>query len=218
VPGWDVRVLEAEAVGQANEMKPGEIGALAIKLPLPPGALPTLWQQDERFVDSYMTAYPGFYQTADAGLIDADGYIHVMTRTDDIINVAGHRLSTGGMEEVLAAHPDVAECAVMGVADALKGQVPLGLLVLKAGVNRPAEEIAEEAVGLVRQRIGPVASFRTALVVERLPKTRSGKILRGTMRRIADGEDYTMPATIDDPAILPEITDALAKAGFPQRR
>jgi propionyl-CoA synthetase len=218
VPGWDVRVLEAEAVGAANEMKPGEIGALAIKLPLPPGALPTLWQQDERFVDSYLSAYPGFYQTADAGLIDADGYIHVMTRTDDIINVAGHRLSTGGMEEVLAAHPDVAECAVMGVADALKGQVPLGLLVLKAGVNRPIAEIAEEAVGLVRQRIGPVASFRTALVVERLPKTRSGKILRGTMRRIADGEDYTMPATIDDPAILGEIGEALARAGYPQRR
>jgi propionyl-CoA synthetase len=218
VPGWDVRVLEAEAVGQAKEMKPGEIGALAIKLPLPPGALPTLWQQDERFVESYLTAYPGYYQTADAGFIDADGYIHVMTRTDDIINVAGHRLSTGGMEEVLAAHPDVAECAVMGVADALKGQVPLGLLVLKAGVNRPAEDIAEEAVGLVRQRIGPVASFRTALVVERLPKTRSGKILRGTMRRIADGEDYTMPATIDDSAILPEITEALARAGYPQRR
>jgi propionyl-CoA synthetase len=218
VPGWDVRVLEAEAVGQANEMKPGEIGALAIKLPLPPGALPTLWQADDRFVDSYMTAYPGYYQTADAGLIDADGYIHVMTRTDDIINVAGHRLSTGGMEEVLAAHPDVAECAVMGVADALKGQVPLGLLVLKAGVNRPIAEIAEEAVGLVRQRIGPVASFRTALVVERLPKTRSGKILRGTMRRIADGEDYTMPATIDDPAILGEIGEALARAGYPQRR
>jgi propionyl-CoA synthetase len=215
VPGWDVRVLEAEAVGQANEMKPGEIGALAIKLPLPPGALPTLWQQDERFVESYLSAYPGFYQTADAGLIDADGYIHVMTRTDDIINVAAHRLSTGEMEEVLAAHPDVAECAVMGVADALKGQVPLGLLVLKAGVNRPADEIAKEAVGLVRQRIGAVASFRTALVVERLPKTRSGKILRGTMRRIADGEDYTMPATIDDPAILGEIGEALARAGYP---
>jgi propionyl-CoA synthetase len=209
--------LEAEAVGQANEIKPGEIGALSVKLPLPPGALPTLWQQDERFVDSYLSAYPGYYQTADAGLIDEDGYIHVMTRTDDIINVAGHRLSTGGMEEVLAAHPDVAECAVMGVADALKGQVPLGLLVLKAGVNRPNEAIAEEAVALVRQRIGPVASFRTALVVERLPKTRSGKILRGTIRRIADGQDYTMPATIDDPAILPEISEALAKAGYPQR-
>ncbi|MBV9587227.1 MAG: propionyl-CoA synthetase [Alphaproteobacteria bacterium] len=218
VPGWDVRVLEAEAIGQVNEMKPGEIGALAVKLPLPPGTLPTLWQQDERFVESYLSAYPGYYQTADAGLIDEDGYIHVMTRTDDIINVAGHRLSTGGMEEVLAAHPDVAECAVMGVADALKGQVPLGLLVLKAGVNRPKEAIAEEAVALVRQRIGPVASFRTALIVERLPKTRSGKILRGTIRRIADGQDYTMPATIDDPAILPEITDALAKAGYPQER
>ena len=217
VPGWDVRVLQAEAVGEANEMKSGEIGALAVKLPLPPGTLPTLWQQDKRFVDSYLTAYPGYYQTADAGLIDEGGYIHVMTRTDDIINVAGHRLSTGGMEEVLAAHPDVAECAVMGVADALKGQVPLGLLVLKAGVNRPKEAIAEEAVALVRQRIGPVASFRTALVVERLPKTRSGKILRGTIRRIADGQDYTMPATIDDPAILPEIAEALATAGYPQK-
>jgi propionyl-CoA synthetase len=217
VPGWDVRVLEAEAVGQANEIKPGEIGALAVKLPLPPGALPTLWQQDERFVESYLTMYPGYYQTADAGLIDEDGYIHVMTRTDDIINVAGHRLSTGGMEEVLAAHPDVAECAVMGVADQLKGQVPLGLLVLKAGVNRPKEAITEEAVALVRQRIGPVASFRTALIVERLPKTRSGKILRSTIRRIADGQDYTMPATIDDPAILPEIAEALAEAGYPQK-
>src|SRR6185312_10075956 len=214
VPGWDVRVLEAEAVGEAREVEPGEIGAISIKLPLPPGALPTLWQADQRFVESYLSAYPGYYQTGDAGFIDADGYIQVMTRTDDIINVAGHRLSTGGMEEVLAAHPDVAECAVMGVADALKGQVPLGLLVLKAGVKRPAEDIAEEAVGLVRQRIGPVASFRTALVVERLPKTRSGKILRGTMRRIADGEDYTMPATIDDPAILGEITDTLKGAGY----
>jgi len=217
VPGWDVRVLDADSVGQAIEMKPGEIGAIAVKLPLPPGALPTLWQQDERFVQSYLSAYPGYYQTADAGLIDEDGYIHVMTRTDDIINVAGHRLSTGGMEEVLAAHPDVAECAVMGVADALKGQAPLGLLVLKAGVDRPKEAIAEEAVALVRQRIGPVASFRTAIIVERLPKTRSGKILRGTIRRIADGQDYTMPATIDDPAILPEIADALAQAGYPQK-
>ena len=217
VPGWDVRVLDADAIGQAIEIKPGEIGAIAVKLPLPPGTLPTLWQQDERFVESYLTTYPGYYQTADAGLIDEDGYIHVMTRTDDIINVAGHRLSTGGMEEVLAAHPDVAECAVMGVADALKGQVPLGLLVLKAGVNRPKEAIAEEAVALVRQRIGPVASFRTALIVERLPKTRSGKILRGTIRHIADGQDYTMPATIDDPAILPEIAEAVAEAGYPQK-
>jgi propionyl-CoA synthetase len=217
-PGWDVRVLEAEAESEAREMKPGEIGALAIKLPLPPGALPTLWQQDERFVQSYLSAYPGYYQTADAGFIDDDGYIHVMTRTDDIINVAGHRLSTGGIEEVVAAHPDVAECAVMGVADPLKGQVPLGLVVLKAGVARSPDAIEEEVVGLVRQRIGPVASFKTALVVERLPKTRSGKILRGTMRRIADGEDYRMPATIDDPAILPEIGEALARAGYPQNK
>ncbi len=217
VPGWDVRVLEADAVGEAKELKAGEIGALAIKLPLPPGALPTLWQQDERFVDSYLSTYPGFYQTADAGFIDADDYIHVMTRTDDIINVAGHRLSTGGIEEVLAAHPDVAECAVMGIADALKGQVPVGLLVLKAGVKRPTAAVEEEAVALVRERVGPVASFKTALVVDRLPKTRSGKILRGTMRRIADGEDYRMPATIDDPAILEEITAALSRAGFPQR-
>jgi propionyl-CoA synthetase len=191
---------------------------LAIKLPLPPGALPTLWRQDERFVQSYLSAYPGYYQTADAGFIDDDGYIHVMTRTDDIINVAGHRLSTGGIEEVVAAHPDVAECAVMGVADPLKGQVPLGLVVLKAGVARPPGAIEEEVVGLVRQRVGPVASFKTALVVERLPKTRSGKILRGTMRAIADGAAYRMPATIDDPAILPEIGEALARAGYPQNK
>ena len=158
-------------------------------------------------MQSYLSAYPGYYQTADAGFIDDDGYIQVMTRTDDIINVAGHRLSTGGIEEVVAAHPDVAECAVMGVADPLKGQVPLGLVVLKAGVARPLDAIEEEVVGLVRERIGPVASFKTALVVERLPKTRSGKILRGTMRRIADGEDYRIPATIDDPAILGEIEE-----------
>jgi propionyl-CoA synthetase len=217
VPGWDVRVLEAEAIGHAQELKRGEIGALAIKLPLPPCALPTLWQADDRFVESYLSGYPGYYQTGDAGLIDEDGYIHVMTRTDDIINVAAHRLSTGEMEEVLAAHPDVAECAVMGVGDALKGQVPLGLLVLKAGVSRPPETIEDEAVALVRERIGPIASFKTALVVDRLPKTRSGKILRGTMRRIADGEEYRIPATIDDPAILGEIGDALKRAGYPQK-
>ena len=208
VPGWDVRVLDAEAAGIADELPAGEIGAIAVKLPLPPGALLTLWQADDRFVDSYMKAFPGFYQTADAGFIDADGYIHVMTRTDDIINVAAHRLSTGEIEEVLAAHPDVAECAVIGVADALKGQVPLGLLVLKAGVERPPDEVEREAIELVRDRVGPIASFKTALVVAGLPKTRSGKILRGTMRRIADGEDYPLPATIDDPAILGEI-DAL---------
>jgi propionyl-CoA synthetase len=217
VPGWDIRVLDAEAEGTARELPAGEIGALAVKLPLPPGALPTLWQADDAFVRSYLSAFPGFYQTGDAGLIDADGYIHVMTRTDDIINVAAHRLSTGEIEEVLAAHPDVAECAVIGVADALKGQVPLGLLVLKAGVKRSADEIEREAVGLVRDRIGPVASFKTALVVAGLPKTRSGKILRGTMRRIADGEDYPLPATIDDPAVLGEINAALATAGYGKR-
>ncbi len=214
VPGWNVQVLDAEAEGSAHELKPGEIGALTVKLPLPPGALPTLWGADDKFVAAYLSAFPGFYQTADAGFIDADGYVHVMTRTDDIINVAAHRLSTGEIEEVLAAHPDVAECAVIGVADALKGQVPLGLLVLKAGVERPASEVEDEAVQLVRDRIGPVAGFKTALVVAGLPKTRSGKILRGTMRRIADGEEYLMPATIDDPAVLGEVDAALAKAGY----
>lgn len=217
VPGWDVRVLEAEGTKMARELASGEIGALSIKMPLPPGALQSLWQNDDNFVRSYMTAYPGFYQTGDAGFIDSDGYIHVMTRTDDIINVAGHRLSTGGMEEVLAAHPDVAECAVIGVADALKGQVPLGLLVLKAGVKRRSDDVEREAVQLVRDRIGPVASFKTALVVAGLPKTRSGKILRGTMRRIAEGEDYLLPATIDDPAVLGEIDAALARAGYSRK-
>jgi propionyl-CoA synthetase len=217
VPGWDVRVLDAETEGTARELAPGEIGALAVKLPLPPGALPTLWQADDKFVAAYLSAFPDFYQTADAGFIDGDGYIHVMTRTDDIINVAGHRLSTGGIEEVLAAHPDVAECAVIGVADALKGQVPLGLLVLKAGVERPPEAVESEVVQLVRDRIGPVASFKTALVVAGLPKTRSGKILRGTMRRIADGEDYPLPATIDDPAVLSEIEMVLTSAGYAKR-
>jgi len=211
-------VLDAEAPGAARELASCEIGALAIKLPLPPGALTTLWEADDHFVRSYMSAFPDFYQTGDAGFIDADGYIHVMTRTDDIINVAGHRLSTGGIEEVLAAHPDVAECAVIGVTDELKGQVPLGLLVLKAGVKRSWEEVEREAVQLVRDRVGPVASFKTALVVAGLPKTRSGKILRGTMRRIADGEDYPFPAPIDDPAILREIDATLARAGYGRRQ
>ena len=217
VPGWDVRVLDVEAQGAARELASGEIGALVVKLPLPPGALPTLWQADDKFAAAYLSAFPGFYQTADAGLIDGDGSVHVMTRTDDIINVAAHRLSTGEIEEVLAAHPDVAECAVIGVADALKGQVPLGLLVLKAGVARPAAEIEEEAVQLVRDRVGPVASFKTALVVAGLPKTRSGKILRGTMRKIAEGEDYRLPATIDDPAVLAEIDRVLGTAGYARR-
>ena len=181
------------------------------------GCTPCLAQADEAFVGSYLSTFPGFYQTGDAGLIDADGYIHVMTRTDDIINVAAHRLSTGGIEEVVSAHPDVAECAVIGIADALKGQVPLGLLVLKSGVKRPSDEVEREAVALVRDRIGPVASFKTALVVAGLPKTRSGKILRGTMRRIADGDDHPLPATIDDPAVLGEINAALANAGYGKR-
>jgi len=210
VPGWDVQVLDTDG----HAVKPGEVGALVIKLPLPPGALPTLYQADERFKQSYLAEFPGYYQTADAGFIDADGYIWVMTRTDDIINTAGHRLSTGGIEEVLAAHPDVAECAVLGVADALKGQVPIGLVVLKSGVSRPPEEICADIVRMVRERIGPVASFKTAIVVQRLPKTRSGKILRGTMRRIADHQEWKMPATIDDPAILAEIEAALGKAGY----
>jgi len=210
VPGWDVQVLDTDG----HAVKPGEVGALVVKLPLPPGALPTLWQADDRFKQSYLAEFPGYYQTADAGFIDDDGYIWVMTRTDDIINTAGHRLSTGGIEEVLAAHPDVAECAVLGVADALKGQVPIGLLVLKAGVTRPHDAICADIVRMVRERIGPVASFKTAIVVQRLPKTRSGKILRGTMRRIADRQEWKMPATIDDPAILAEIAAALAAAGL----
>jgi propionyl-CoA synthetase len=207
VPGWDLHVVDEDG----NELGRGDIGALVIRLPLPPGASPTLWNADDRFHETYLSRFPGYYETADAGYVDEDGYVFVMARTDDIINVAGHRLSTGAMEEVLAAHPDVAECAVIGVADELKGQVPLGLLVLKAGVERDHDAICQEAVQLVRERIGPVAAFKKATVVARLPKTRSGKILRGTMRRIADGEEYTTPATIDDPAILPEISEELRR-------
>jgi len=210
VPGWDLRVLGSDGA----ELPAGETGALVAKLPMPPGASPTLWNADERFHDTYLAPFPGYYLTADAGYIDEQGYVFVMARTDDIINVAGHRLSTGAIEEVLAAHADVAECAVIGVADELKGQSPLGLLVLKAGVERPNEDIVREAVQMVRDRIGPVASFKTAVVVERLPKTRSGKILRGTMRRIADDQEYSVPATIDDPAILDEITEALHGVGY----
>ncbi|MBY6260740.1 propionyl-CoA synthetase [Azospirillum sp. 412522] len=210
MPGWDVRVLNAEL----KEVPRGDIGAICVKLPLPPGTLPTLWNADERFKKSYLADYPGYYQTGDAGFIDDDGYVYVMARTDDIINVAGHRLSTGAMEEVLSSHKDVAECAVIGVADDLKGQVPLGFVCLKAGVTRPHEEIVREVVQLVREQIGPVADFKRALVVDRLPKTRSGKILRGTMQKIADSQDYKMPATIDDPGILPEIADALKTLGY----
>ena len=189
------------------------MGSIVVKLPLPPSCLPTLWQQDERFKESYLAEFPGYYKTADAGFKDDDGFVYVMGRTDDIINVAGHRLSTGGMEEVLAAHQDVAECAVVGIADALKGEVPAGFVVLKAGVNRPVAEIEQECCALIREKIGPVASFKLAIVVARLPKTRSGKILRGTIKKIADGEPWTMPATIDDPAILDEIGAALKGRG-----
>jgi propionyl-CoA synthetase len=210
VPGWDVRVLDLEN----RETKPGEIGTLVIKLPLPPGAFPTLWNADERFIASYLSQFPGYYSTADAGFMDEDGYIYVMARTDDIINVAGHRLSTGAMEEVLASHADVAECAVIGVYDELKGQVPVGFLVLKRGVDRNHQEIVAEVVQMVRQRIGPVAAFKTALVVPALPKTRSGKVLRGTMQKIADGQDYKIPATIDDSSTLTEIAEVLRRVGY----
>ncbi|WP_026869452.1 propionyl-CoA synthetase [Inquilinus limosus] len=210
MPGWDVRVLGPDG----REVPRGEIGALACRLPMPPGAAPTLWRADARFRSAYLEDYPGFYKTGDAGLVDEDGYVFVMSRVDDVINVAGHRLSTGQIEEVLAGHPDVAECAVIGAADDLKGQVPLGFLVLKAGVARPDEVIAAEAVQRVRDSIGPVAAFKTAMIVDRLPKTRSGKILRGTMARIADSLPVAVPATIDDPAILDEIRATLRRSGY----
>ena len=209
-PGWDVRTLDANG----DAVAPGEVGAIACKLPLPPGTLAGLWQADDRFRDSYLTTFPGYYETGDAGFVDEDGYIHVMSRTDDVINVAGHRLSTGAIEEVLAGHADVAECAVIGAADSLKGQLPLGFLVLKAGVERDISEIVGEAVHLVREQVGPVAAFKNAVVVPRLPKTRSGKILRATMRKIADSENYAVPATIEDPVVLGEIQDALGSIGY----
>ncbi len=210
VPGWDVHVLDPDS----KPVEAGDIGALVIKLPLPPGSLPTLWQNDDRYVKAYLDEFPGYYKTEDAGYIDADGYIYVMTRTDDVINVAGHRLSTGAMEEVLSGHPDVAECAVMGVYDQLKGQVPLGMVVLNAGVTKAHDEIIKECVKMVREKIGPVAAFKTAIVVKRLPKTRSGKILRSTMRSIADKKEYKVPATIDDPATLDEIKSSLSAIGY----
>jgi propionyl-CoA synthetase len=210
VPGMDVRVLD----GSNNECGRGITGALSVKLPLPPGTLPTLWNGDARFVESYLSEYPGYYETADAGFIDEDGYVFVMSRTDDIINVAGHRLSTGAIEEVLASHPDVAECAVIGIADELKGQLPLGLLVLKTGVERDHGEIVDEVVHMVRSEIGPVASFKKATVVQRLPKTRSGKVLRGTLSKIANGENYVTPATIEDEDTLNEAAEALRAIGY----
>jgi len=209
MPGYDVRIVDEAC----KEVAANTMGSIVIKLPLPPSCLPTLWQADERMRESYLDEFPGYYKTADAGFKDEDGYVFVMGRTDDIINVAGHRLSTGGMEEVLAAHPDVAECAVLGIADQLKGEVPCGFIVLKSGVNRPPTAIEKECIALIREKIGPVASFRLAITVERLPKTRSGKILRGTIKKIADGESWTMPATIDDPVVLDEIGSALKGKG-----
>jgi len=212
VPGYDVQVLSETG----NEMATGQIGTVVLKLPLPPGSLSTLWNNDEGYQRSYLSSYPGFYLTGDAGYKDADGYVYIMSRVDDIINVAGHRLSTGGMEDVIASHPDVAECAVVGVEDVIKGEVPVGFVVTKAGVTREADTIIAELIKKVRESIGPVAAFKTATLVTRLPKTRSGKILRGTMKKIADGHDYMIPATIDDPIILDEITEALRCIGYPR--
>ncbi len=209
-PGYDVKVLKENG----SEAKRGEMGDICVKLPLPPSTFPTLWNADQRYKDNYMSTYPGYYQTYDAGHIDEDGYVWIMSRTDDIINVAGHRLSTGSMEEVLSEHPDVAECAVIGIADKLKGQMPIGLVVLKTGVQKSQEEVQKECVKMIRDKIGPVAAFKTAIVIKRLPKTRSGKVLRGTMRKIADKEEYKAPATIDDPAILHEIKESLKSAGI----
>jgi propionyl-CoA synthetase len=214
VPGYDVAALDA----QARAVPTGTAGALAVKLPLPPGTFLGLWNAEAHCVESYYAQFPGYYCTADSGYLDAAGYVFVMARTDDVINVAGHRLSTGAMEEVLAAHPDVAECAVYGVYDELKGEVPIGLVVLNAGCARPAADVVAEAIASIRERIGPVAAFKSAAVVKRLPKTRSGKILRGVMRRIANGEPWTMPATIDDPAILDDIAAALCTLGLPRKR
>ena len=210
VPGYDVQILD-----EAGQQVPdGDMGSISIKLPLPPGCLPTLWQNDERYQSSYLSTYDGYYLTGDAGYKDEDGYLYIMSRIDDVINVAGHRLSTGGMEEVLASHPDIAECAVIGAADQLKGQMPVGLVVLKSGVEREHSDINKELVQLVREKIGPVAAFKQVVVVPRLPKTRSGKVLRGTMKSIADGTEYKVPATIDDPAILDEITQYLQTLGY----
>ena len=211
MPGYEVQILDEGG----HPVKPGTLGAIAVKLPLPPGTLPTLWNAEDRFRKSYLSHFPGYYETGDAGYVDEDGYLYIMARTDDVINVAGHRLSTGAMEEVLASHPDVAECAVIGVTDQLKGQMPVGFLCLNSGANRDHDEVVKECVKLVRDQIGPVAAFKLACVVDRLPKTRSGKILRGTMVKIADGESYKMPATIDDPDVLDEISVALGGIGYP---
>ena len=211
-PGYDVQFLD----DAGQQVAAGEMGAIAIKLPLPPGTFPTLWQNEERFFSSYLKTFPGYYETGDAGYQDEDGYVYIMGRTDDVINVAGHRLSTGAMEEVIAAHPDVAECAVIGVADKLKGQAPMGFAVLQSGTNRDKDIIVKELIALVREKIGPVAAFKMATIVNRLPKTRSGKILRGTMRSMADGATHKVPATIDDPTTLGEIAEDLKVLGYPK--
>ncbi len=210
MPGYDVQILDEAG----HPMPAGELGAIAVKLPLPPGTLPTLWHAEERFKKSYLNTFPGYYETGDAGMIDDDGYLYIMARTDDVINVAGHRLSTGAMEEVLAGHPDIAECAVIGVTDTLKGQLPMGFVCLNKECETPVEQITKDCIARVRDTIGPVAAFKLVSVVDRLPKTRSGKILRGTMVKIADNEDFKMPATIDDPAILDEIRAALKPMGY----
>jgi propionyl-CoA synthetase len=209
-PGFNVKILSPES----EELGPDKPGVVAVKLPLPPACLPTLWKNDERFLQSYLNPFPGYYFTGDEGFMDADGYVHIMGRVDDVINVAGHRLSTGAMEEVIATHPAVAECAVMGAADDFKGQLPVGLVVLKAGVTQDGDEIKKELIQMVREQIGAIASFKSVVIVARLPKTRSGKILRGTMRKIADGAEYSVPSTIDDPATLGEIEDALKTIGY----
>ncbi|MCB1382876.1 MAG: AMP-binding protein [Notoacmeibacter sp.] len=210
LPGYKIDIVDDHGM----QVGPDVMGNIVVRMPLPPGCLPTLWNADQRFIDAYLTEFPGYYKTADAGYKDEDGYLYIMARTDDIINVAGHRLSTGAMEEVIAEHPDVAECAVIGMADQLKGQLPCGFIVLNAGVNRPEGEIEAEVVSLVREKIGPVAAFRTAIAVKRLPKTRSGKILRSTMQKVADSQAWSMPATIDDPEIMEEIAAALAMRGI----
>lgn len=214
VPGYDVRIID----NMGKQLNPREEGLVVIKLPLPPGTLPSLWNADERFVEAYMKIFPGYYFTSDGGYIDEDGYVSIMGRVDDVINVAGHRLSTGAMEEVVAQHKDVAECAVIGAHDPLKGQLPVGLVVLKAGVIREEEEIKKELVQMIRNEIGPIACFREATIVTRLPKTRSGKILRSTIRKIADGQQYPIPSTIDDPSILGEVEEALKKIGYAQKK
>ena len=210
VPGYQVEILDAEGKKLPN----GTEGMVAIKLPLPPATLPTLWQNDDKYKESYLDMYPGYYFTGDGGYYDTDGYIYIMGRVDDVINVAGHRLSTGAMEEIIATHPDVAECAVIGAADTFKGQLPLGFVVLKAGVTKDEKAILDELVKMIRDKIGAVACYKQSLIVKRLPKTRSGKILRGTMRKIADGETYTVPSTIDDPEILTEIAGYVKGVGY----